>query len=73
MVQRLIDAVARQIREEQARGRTPAALDANETARALAWMDEPISWKPSDANPGIVVDVLYNIWMSALYGADSSD
>ncbi|MGV9610867.1 hypothetical protein [Nocardia xishanensis] len=40
VVQRLIDAVARHIREEQARGLTPAALDAKETARALASMDE---------------------------------
>ncbi len=77
LVQRLIDAIARHIREEQARGRTAEALDADETARALVWMDErylseALGREPR-TDPRIVVDVLYNIWMSALYGSDSSD
>ncbi|MGV9816992.1 hypothetical protein [Nocardia xishanensis] len=72
MVQRLIDAVARHIREEQARGRTAAALATDETAHALVWMDQRYLSEALGREPRIVVDVLYNIWMSALYGAGSS-
>jgi AcrR family transcriptional regulator len=72
LVQEFIDATARHIRAEQARGRIGDLPDVDETARALIWMDErylseALGRRPQ-ADPAVVVDVLYGIWMSALYG-----
>ncbi|OHV00005.1 TetR/AcrR family transcriptional regulator [Mycobacterium talmoniae] len=72
MVQGFIDATAHQIRVDQARGRISEHIDTLETARALVWMDEryltQALGRTPRADPARVVDVLYNIWMSALYG-----
>ena len=67
-----IDATARHIREEQAGGRIGELPDVDETARALIWMEErylsEALGRTPQADPQVVVDVLYNIWMSTLYG-----
>ncbi|MFE5942487.1 hypothetical protein [Streptomyces sp. NPDC056480] len=73
LVQRFIDATVRHIRDEQARGRIGELADVEQTARALIWMDErylseALGREPR-ADPGVVVDVLYNIWMSTLYSS----
>lgn len=72
MVQRLIDATARQIEKEQARGRIGEHVDVEETARALVWLDEryltEALGRTPRTDPRRVVDVLNNIWMSTLYG-----
>ncbi|MEU1208543.1 TetR/AcrR family transcriptional regulator [Nocardia sp. NPDC005825] len=71
LVQRFIDATAKRITDDQAEGRIRSDLDAVETARALVWMDEryvtQALGRPPRTDPKLVVDVLYNIWMSALY------
>ncbi|MFE3002562.1 TetR/AcrR family transcriptional regulator [Nocardia sp. NPDC059246] len=72
LVQRFIDATAKRITDDQADGRISADLDVTETARALVWMDEryltQALGRAPQADPKRVVDVLYNIWISALYG-----
>ena len=75
LIQQFIDATTKRIVDDQADGRIKADLDAVETARALVWMDEryltqTFSREPHP-DPDLVVDVLYNIWMSALYGPRS--
>ncbi|WP_431971507.1 TetR/AcrR family transcriptional regulator [Nocardia sp. bgisy134] len=73
LVQRFIDATACHIRDEQARGRIGELADVDQTARALIWMDErylsEAFGREPYADPQVVVDVLYTIWMSALYNA----
>jgi AcrR family transcriptional regulator len=72
LVQDFIAATARHIREEQARGRIGALVDVDETARALVWLDErylsEALGRTPQADPQLVVEVLYKIWMSTLYG-----
>ncbi|MCB8901481.1 MULTISPECIES: TetR/AcrR family transcriptional regulator [unclassified Streptomyces] len=74
LVQRFIDATVRHIRDEQARGRIGELADVEQTARALIWMDErylsEALGREPHADPQVVADVLYNIWMSTLYSAD---
>ncbi|MEU6165909.1 TetR/AcrR family transcriptional regulator [Streptomyces tanashiensis] len=76
LVQRFIDATVRHIRDEQARGRIGELADVEQTARALIWMDErylsEALGREPHADPQVVVDVLYNIWMSTLYSADTA-
>lgn len=73
MVQRLVDATAHQIGKEQASGRVGTHVDVVETARALVWMDEryltQVLGRTPQGDPARAVDVLYNIWMSTLYGS----
>jgi TetR/AcrR family transcriptional regulator, ethionamide resistance regulator len=71
-VQEFIDATARHIREEQAAGRIGELPDVDETARALIWMEEryitdALGHTPQK-DPKLVLEVLYNIWVSTLYG-----
>ncbi|MET8424483.1 TetR/AcrR family transcriptional regulator [Nocardia sp. NPDC004860] len=72
LMERFADATARRIIDDQAAGRISADLDAVETARALVWMDERylnrVLARAPQVDPKRVVDVLYNIWMSVLYG-----
>ncbi|MFJ3660053.1 TetR/AcrR family transcriptional regulator [Streptomyces sp. NPDC090119] len=74
LVQRFIDATAIRISADQAAGLISADLDVEETARALVWMDERYLTQAFSRQPHPdvrrVVDVLYNIWFSALYGGD---
>ena len=71
-MQEFIDATARHIREEQARGRIGPLVDVDETARALVWLDErylsEALGRTPQADPTLVVDVLHDIWVSTLYG-----
>lgn len=73
MVEDLTAATARHIRAEQARGRIGPLPDVEETARALNWLDERYLseslGRAPQADPEIVVEVLYRIWMATLYGA----
>jgi TetR/AcrR family transcriptional regulator, ethionamide resistance regulator len=73
LVEDFIAATARHIREEQARGRIGSLVDVDETARALVWLDErylsEALGRAPQADPQLVVDVLYNIWISTLYGS----
>jgi len=72
LIQRFVDATAKRIADDQAEGKIKAGLDAMETARALVWMDERYLTQTFSSGPhpdtALVVDVLYNIWMAALYG-----
>ncbi|WP_433593853.1 TetR/AcrR family transcriptional regulator [Nocardia sp. CA-145437] len=72
LVQLFIEATAKRIIDDQDAGRISAELDAAETARALVWMDERYLTQSfghtPPADPKRVVDALYNIWISALYG-----
>jgi TetR/AcrR family transcriptional regulator, ethionamide resistance regulator len=74
LVEDFIAATARHIREEQARGRIGPLADVDETARALIWLDErylaEALGREPQADPEMVVAVLYKIWMSTLYGPD---
>jgi hypothetical protein len=71
-VQEFIDATARHIRAEQARGGIQDVVDVDETARALIWLDErylsEALGRTPQADPQVVVEVLYQIWVSTLYG-----
>jgi AcrR family transcriptional regulator len=72
LVQEFIDATARHIRDEQAAGRIGDLPDVDETARALIWMEEryisdALGHTPQQ-DPKLVLEVLYNIWVSTLYG-----
>lgn len=75
LVQRFIDATARHIREEQARGRIGELADVDETARALVWLDErylsEALGRTPQADPQVVVEVLHRIWTSTLYGTSA--
>jgi TetR/AcrR family transcriptional regulator, ethionamide resistance regulator len=73
VVQSLQDATAAKIRTEQSRGRVPPTIDAEETARALVWLNEryfydTLGQRP-DADPAPVVAVLHRIWLATLYDA----
>src|SRR3954451_23648262 len=72
LVEEFISATARHIREEQARGRIGPLVDVDETARALIWLDErylsEALGRTSQTDPQLVVEVLYKIWVSTLYG-----
>lgn len=72
LVQQFIDATARHIRAEQARGRIGGLADVDETARALIWLDErylsEALGRTPQADPAVVVEVLHRIWISTLYG-----
>lgn len=71
LVQSFIDATAEHVRSEQAGGRIAAELDAQETARALVWLNErylsEAFGRPPQEDPGKVVDVLERIWLATLY------
>jgi AcrR family transcriptional regulator len=66
-----VDATAERIRADQARGRTPAAIDAAETARALVLMNErylsSVFGGAESTSPARVVEVLTHIWLATLY------
>jgi AcrR family transcriptional regulator len=72
LVEEFIAATAQHIREEQARGRIGDLPDVDETARALIWMEEryitQALGRTSQTDPQVVVEVLYNIYVSTLYG-----
>jgi AcrR family transcriptional regulator len=74
LVQTFIDATARRIREDQAAGLI-GQTDADETARALVWLNErylsEALGRPPQADPAAVVEVLHRIWIATLYGATS--
>lgn len=78
LVQTFVDANAERIRSEQRAGRTPAALDAYETARALTWLCERYLSEAFGRQPqedvDTVVSVLEDIWLATLYrpGASST-
>lgn len=76
LVQEFIDATSRHIREEQAAGRIGELPDVDETARALIWMEErylaDALGRTPQKDPKLVVEVLYNIWVSTLYGNTAS-
>lgn len=71
LVQGFIDATARRIRAEQASGRA-VDTDADETARALVWLNESYLrealGRAPIADPSTVVDVIEHIWIATLYG-----
>jgi TetR/AcrR family transcriptional regulator, ethionamide resistance regulator len=71
LVQGFIDATARRIRAEQATGRI-ADIDADETARALVWLNESYLTdalgRAPIADASTVVDVIERIWIATLYG-----
>ena len=73
IVQGFVDATARRIREQQTTGEVPADLDADETGRALIWLNERYFTAALGHHPQTdaakVVDVLERIWISTLYGA----
>ena len=76
LVEEFVAATARHIREEQALGRIGPLADVDETARALIWLDErylsEALGRTPRTDPQLVVDVLYRIWMSTLYGTTQS-
>jgi AcrR family transcriptional regulator len=73
IVQGFVDATARHIREQQVAGQVPADLDADETGRALIWLNERYFTAALGSHPQTdaakVVDVLEHIWTGTLYGA----
>lgn len=72
LIEDFIAATARHIRDEQAKGRVRDLPDVDETARALIWLDEryltETLGRAPQADPSVVVDVLYDIWVTTLYG-----
>src|SRR4051794_3259606 len=72
LVDDFIAATARHIREEQAAGRISDLVDVDEIARALIWMEEryvsEALGREPQTDPRVVLDVLYAIWVSTLYG-----
>jgi TetR/AcrR family transcriptional regulator, ethionamide resistance regulator len=70
LVQGFIEATARRIRAEQATGRI-ADIDADETARALVWLNESYLrdalGRAPIADAATVVDVIERIWIATLY------
>lgn len=75
MMQRLIDATVQRIRAEQRRGRISKNLDITATAQALVWMEEryltQTLGRTPRVEPKLAVDVLYRIWVSALYAGNT--
>lgn len=72
VIERFLDATRVRIIAEQRAGRIRADLDAEETARALVWLEErylmrSLTYEPV-ADPQRVADVMVNIWSSTLYG-----
>jgi AcrR family transcriptional regulator len=74
LMQQFINATAKRFADDQAAGLIDADLDVEETARALVWMDERYLTQAfsEEPHPDVqrVVQVLYNIWFSALYGRE---
>jgi AcrR family transcriptional regulator len=72
LVQGFIEATARRIRAEQGAGHIADIIDADETARALVWLNESYLrdalGRPPTADPVTVVDVIERIWIATLYG-----
>lgn len=72
LVTGFIRAAAEHIRQEQKLGRVDANLDANETARALIWLEERYLYETlgrlPQSNPDAVLQVLFRIWTATLYG-----
>ena len=73
LIQDFITATAIHIREEQQLGRISKPINVDETARALVWLEErylsEAFGRTPQADPKVVVQVLHNIWISALYSA----
>jgi hypothetical protein len=71
LVRAFIHATARHIREDQAAGRIHAHIDADESARALIWLNErylsEALGRQPHADPSTVIDVLHRIWTATLY------
>jgi len=76
LVLSFIEAVAEHIRSEQAAGGISRALDAQEIARALVWLNEryltEAFGRGAHEDPSRVIAVLHHIWLATLYGADGS-
>ncbi len=74
LVQAFVDATARRIRQQQLAGRIPANLEADETARALIWLNERYLSEAFGTTPhsdvDTVVATLDHIWTATLYGSD---
>jgi AcrR family transcriptional regulator len=72
VVQTFVDATIARIRADQSRGRIAQELDAEETARALVWLNERYMYETlgrrPQADPARVARVLHQIWVATLYG-----
>jgi TetR/AcrR family transcriptional regulator, ethionamide resistance regulator len=72
IVESLVDAGTNRIRAEQSLGTITQQLDAEETARALLWMNERYLYQTMarDPRPDVasITAVLTHIWLAALYG-----
>ena len=72
ILESLVDAGTRRIRAEQSIGTISPLINAEETARALLWMNERYLYQSMgrDPRPDIasMTAVLSHIWLAALYG-----
>ncbi|HUA12406.1 MAG TPA: TetR family transcriptional regulator [Solirubrobacteraceae bacterium] len=73
IVESLVDAGTRRIRAEQSNGTISRQIDAEETTRALLWMNERYLYQSMGRSPrphvAKMTAVLSHIWLAALYGA----
>jgi TetR/AcrR family transcriptional regulator, ethionamide resistance regulator len=76
VVEGLAGVVATRIAAEQELGRIPATLDAQQTARALVWMNERFLYQTVSGEASLdargVTATLGRIWLATLYGAASA-
>jgi AcrR family transcriptional regulator len=73
ILESLVEAGTRRIRAEQSIGTISPQIDAEETARALLWMNERYLYQSMGRDPrpdvASMSAVLTHIWLAALYGA----
>jgi AcrR family transcriptional regulator len=76
IVESLVAAVTRRIRAEQSLGAISPQLDAQETARALLWMNERYLYQSMDRDPlpnvARMTSVLTHVWLATLYGSGAA-
>lgn len=74
LIQDFITAAAQHIKAEQLAGKIKKDVEVEETAKALIWLEERYLSETfghaSQVQPEIVIQVLQNIWISTLYGAN---
>jgi AcrR family transcriptional regulator len=74
LIQDFITAAAQHIEAEQLAGKIKKDVEVEETAKALIWLEERYLSETfghaSQVQPEIVIQVLQNIWISTLYGAN---
>lgn len=74
IIQDFIKAAAQHIEAEQLAGKIKKDVEVEETAKALIWLEERYLSETfghaSQVQPEIVIQVLQNIWISTLYGAN---